>query len=262
MHREIGLLEPFAGLDASLPYARELRLDHRQRIFALRMVALDFNAPSAARLRYRVEGLHDDWVQVNGAQAEFSVNYLAPGSYRLRIEAAGRDGRFGNQSELTMVLTPPLWLHPVAYALYGVLLVMLLALIVWRVRRNMHYKRRQVEILHRQVAKRTAELEILNEKLHHSNRRLDRFCRQQDILVRWGGEEFLLVANGVEPAMGAGLADRALYAAKAAGKNGWYGLLPGPRARSDSLDQLSPGKPLSDLIKRDILEAVSSSTMP
>lgn len=378
-HREIGMLEPFAGLDASLPYARELRLDHRQRIFALRMVALDFNAPSAARLRYRVEGLHDDWVQVNGAQTEFSVNYLAPGNYRLRIEAAGRDGRFGNQRELTMVLVPPLWRHPAAYALYGLLLALLLAFIAWRVYRNISRKRRQVEILHRKVAKRTAELESLNEKLHRSNRRLDhatrrdpltglsnrrdfldwvekqrvngdrrlrprllflmididdfkqindkrghavgdqvlvafgqrlnQFCRQQDILVRWGGEEFLLVVNGVDPTMGADLsericravaqtplltadgedlrvtcsvgyapwpivasamepdswelsadlADRALYAAKAAGKNGWYGLHAGPRARRDSLDELSPGQSLSELVERGILEVVSSS---
>ncbi|WP_376694828.1 ligand-binding sensor domain-containing protein [Wenzhouxiangella sp. EGI_FJ10305] len=381
-HREIGLLERFAGLDASLPYAGEIRLDHRQRIFALRMVALDFNAPSAARLRYRVDGLHDNWVQVNGAKTEFSVNYLAPGRYRLRLQAAGRDGRFGNEHVMIMVLVPPLWRHPAAYALYGLLLVFLLALIAWRVRLNMHHKRRQVEILHQQVAKRTAELEKLNEKLHRSNRkldlatrrdpltglsnrrdfldwvekqqsrqdpsprprllflmididdfkmindrrghavgdqvlvafgqRLDGFCRQQDILVRWGGEEFLLVVNDVDHAMGADLAericravskrplltaggealsvtcsvgyapwpivgsatepsswelsvelaDRALYAAKAAGKNGWYGLLPGQHTRRDFLDELSAGKPLSDLLDRDILEAVSSSPTP
>lgn len=379
-HRDVGLLEPFAGLDASLPYASELRLDHRQRIFSLRMVALDFNAPSAARLRYRVDGLHDDWVQVNGAQAEFSINYLAPGSYRLRIEAAGRDGKFGNQRMLTMVLVPPWWRHPMAYVFYGLLLVLLLALIVWRVRRNMHNKRRQVNILHRQVAKRTAELENLNEKLHRSNRRLDRatrrdpltglsnrrdfldwvekqqrgedrrsrprllflmididdfkqindrrghavgdqvliafarrldnFCRQRDILVRWGGEEFLLVVNDVDPTMGADLAericravaevplhtddgddlsvtcsvgyapwpvvasaaepnswelsadlaDRALYAAKAAGKNGWYGLHPGQQAGVGNPEELSPGKPLSDLVERGILKVVSSSS--
>jgi len=381
-HREIGLLEPFAGLDAALPYARELRLDHRQRIFALRMVALDFNAPSAARLRYRVDGLHDNWVQVNGAQAEFSVNYLAPGRYRLRIEAAGRDGHFGNQRVLDMVLVPPLWRHPAAYALYALVLILLLAFIAWRVHRNMHHKRRQVEILHRQVAKRTAELEHLNEKLQRSNRRLDRatrrdpltglsnrrdfldwidkqlseeqqrphprllflmididdfkqindrrghavgdqvlvafarrleeFCRQRDILVRWGGEEFLLVITDVEPAMGANLAericqavsekplltaggeelgvtcsvgyapwpmlestaepnswelsadlaDRALYAAKAAGKNGWYGLHAGDPARSDKLDELSPDEPLSDLVERGVLKVVSSSPAP
>lgn len=379
-HREIGLLEPFTGLDASLPYASELRLDHRQRIFALRMVALDFNAPGAARLRYRVDGLHDDWVLVNGAQAEFSVNYLAPGSYRLRIEAAGRDGRFGNEHVLDMILAPPAWRHPAAYALYGLLLFLLLALIVWRVRRNIQNKRDQVEILHRQVAKRTAELQNLNEKLHRSNRELERatrrdpltglsnrrdfldwvekkqdskdrrsrprlvfmmididdfkqindrrghavgdqvlvafgqrleeFCRPQDILVRWGGEEFLLVADDVDPKMGAylaesicravaeqplltadgedlsvtcsigfapwpivrsmpepnswelsaDLADRALYAAKAAGKNGWYGVLAGQRAHEASLDGPSPGQPLAELVEQGVLETVSSSS--
>lgn len=343
-HREIGVLDEFYGLDTALPYARELRLDHDSRIFALRMVALDFNAPGAARLRYRVEGLHDEWVQVHGPQAEFSVNYLSPGSYRLHIEAAGRDGQFRNEHMLDIVLAPPPWRHPIAFALYGLMLILLLALIIWRVRRNMHNKRRQVEVLHQQVAERTAELQRLNEELHRSNRKLDQatrrdpltglsnrrdfldwiekartdrdrrsrprllflmididdfkqindkrghavgdrvlvafgkrlgeFCRAEDILVRWGGEEFLLVVNDIDPARGAALAericravsekplvtsndekvsvtcsigyaawplpeqaetrnswevsvdlaDRALYAAKAAGKNGWRGL--------------------------------------
>lgn len=341
-HREIGVLDGFYGLDTALPYAHELRLNHDNRIFSVRMVALDFNAPGAARLRYRVESLHEEWVRVHGPQAEFSVNYLSPGSYRLHIEAAGRDGQFRNDRVLDIVLAPPPWRHPIAYTLYGLMLILLLALITWRVQRNMHNKRRQVELLHQQVAERTGELQRLNEQLHRSNRMLDqatrrdpltglsnrrdfldwmekaqksrdqrprllfvmididdfkqindksghpvgdrvlvafgqrliKFCRAEDILVRWGGEEFLLVVNGIDPAKGAGLAericravsekplvtsndeevsvtcsigyaawplpeqaetpnswevsidlaDRALYAAKAAGKNGWRGL--------------------------------------
>jgi diguanylate cyclase (GGDEF)-like protein len=377
-HTEIGLLEPFPGLDASLPYASELRLDHQQRIFALRMVALDFNAPGAARLRYRVDGLHEDWVNVNGPQAEFSVNYLSPGRYRLQIEAAGRDGRFENRHVLDIILAPPPWRHPAAYALYVLLLLLLLALVAWRVRRNIHNKHRQVEILHRQVAERTDELQKLNEKLHRSNRKLDRatrldpltglsnrrdfldwvekqqpgedddagqllfmmididdfkqindrrghavgdqvlvafgqrlagFCRPRDILVRWGGEEFLLVVNDIDPEMGANLAericrsvaksplleldgealsvtcsvgfapwpivtsadqpnswevsaelaDRALYTAKAAGKDGWCGLLAGPKARSEHFEQPTTAMKLSELVERGILQRLSSS---
>jgi len=378
-HQQIGVLDEFAGLDASLPYADALRLDHQQRIFALRMVALDFNAPSAARLRYRVEGLHDEWVQVNGPQAEFSVNYLSPGSYQLQIQAAGRDGRFGQSRALDIVLAPPPWRHPAAYVLYALVLILLLALIAWRVRGNIRNKRRQVEILHQQVAERTAELQRLNEKLYRSNRKLDRatrrdpltglsnrrdfldwmakaqdshdgdprpsllflmididnfkqindkrghavgdriliefgrrlaeFCRAEDILVRWGGEEFLLVVNGIDPARGAelaertcravsekpllttdnedlevtcsvgyapwplveapakpnsweltvDLADRALYAAKAAGKNRWRGLLAGPNATSDKLDKPYSTMALNQMIERGILKPVPSS---
>jgi len=378
-HRQIGVLDEFAGLDASLPYADELRLDHQQRIFALRMVALDFNAPSAARLRYRVEGLHDEWVQVNGPQAEFSVNYLSPGSYQLQIQAAGRDGRFGRSRVLDIILAPPPWRHPAAYGLYALVLILLLALIVWRVRRNIRNKRRQVETLHKQVAERTVELQQLNEQLYRSNRKLDRatrrdpltglsnrrdfldwmekaqdshdrdsrprllflmididnfkqindkrghavgdrilvafgqrlaeFCRAEDILVRWGGEEFLLVVNDIDPARGADLAertcravsekplltsdnedldvtcsvgyapwplletaakpnsweltvdlaDRALYAAKAAGKNRWRGLLAGPNATSDQLDKPYSTMALHQMIERGILEPVPSS---
>jgi diguanylate cyclase (GGDEF)-like protein len=374
-HEALGILDAFPGLNASLPYADELRLDPRNQVFSLRLVALDFNAPSAARLRYRVDGLHEDWLSVNGPEAEFAVNYLSPGRYRLHIEAAGRDGRFSNRHELDIVLTPPAWRHPTAYVLYAVLLVLLLALIAWRVHRNIHYERRQVETLHRQVAERTAELRQLNERLHRSNEELDRatrrdpltglsnrrdfldwiertqpggdrrllflmididdfkqindtrghavgdqvlvnfgqrlghFCRADDILVRWGGEEFLLVVDDIDPDRGADLArrickavaeeplhtaegeamavtcsvgyapwpilrsveapnswelsadlaDRALYAAKAAGKNGWRGLVAGPEARPDSFAPPASGLQVTDMIEGGVLEMVSST---
>ncbi len=378
-HRQIGVLDAFDGLDAALPYARKLQLDHDNGIFALRMVALDFNAPGAARLRYRVEGLHDEWVQVHGPEAEFSVNYLSAGSYRLQVEAAGRDGQFRNAHALDIVLAPPPWRHPIAYALYVLGLLGLLALIVWRVQRNMHNKRRQVEVLHQQVAERTAELQRLNEELQQSNRKLDQatrrdpltglsnrrdfldwmekarknrdrrsrprllflmididdfkqindqrghavgdrvlvafgqrlgeFCRAEDILVRWGGEEFLLVVNDIDPARGAALAERicravseqplvtsndeevsvtcsigyaawplleqagspnswevsidladhALYTAKAAGKDGWRGLVAGPQTREDQIATALSTRELDELIERGLLETVSSS---
>jgi len=276
-HNVIGQLEPFEGLTGTLAYAQSLRLGYRQRIFSLRMVALDFTAPEAARLRYRVPGLHEEWIEARGGQAEFTVNYLSPGRYPLQMEAAGRNGIFGNRRELTLILEPPPWQHPFALTAYLLLLLLGLALIVWRVRARMLFRSRQVEQLNRLVAARTAELEKANRRLSRSNRELDRamrkdpltdlsnrrdlrdwierhgsrrvgdeggvtffmidlddfkfindryghavgdqvlqafaerlkiFCRAGDILVRWGGEEFLLVAAGFDCEVASRMAER------------------------------------------------------
>lgn len=344
-HRHVGVFEPFDGLDLALPEAQRLVLSPQQGVFALQIVALSFHAPQAARLRYRLEGLDNQWRTPAGPSTEFSINYLSPGEYSLVIEAAGRDGRFGQRRSLTLVLQPPLWRHPLAYLGYALTALLLLLLMAWRLRVAVRRKREQVDELNRLVEARTSELSELNTQLAASNRQLDlatrrdpltgisnrrdfhawmealkvgsgrdrsllfimidvddfklvndhhghgvgdevlvefaarlrRFSREQDLLVRWGGEEFLLVmqahsadhapellrriidavsqtplalANGVSLpiscSVGAAawpffsdldkpqpweltvqMADRALYAAKEAGKNGWVLLRPG-----------------------------------
>ena len=57
---------PLADEDASvldntrIVYTRGLEMDYRDNVFALGMAAIDSTAPAAARLRYRLRGLHED----------------------------------------------------------------------------------------------------------------------------------------------------------------------------------------------------------
>jgi diguanylate cyclase (GGDEF)-like protein len=134
--------------------------------------------------------------------------------------------------------------------------------------------------------------------------RLRRICREQDLLVRWGGEEFLLALREPDTGRVAGigdrilravagqpfevgesgslritcsaglapwpllpdhideeswqraiaLADRALYAAKARGKNAWVAHLPAPGADpaplGEWLREMPAGEPPAKLIQR------------
>jgi hypothetical protein len=131
---------PLADDDASLldntriVYTRGLEMDYRDNVFALGMAAIDSAAPAAARLRYRLRGLHDDWIYPQAPTAELSVSRLPPGHYTLEVQAAGRDGRYGAARTLDLQMQPPPWLSGPAYALYSVVLLGLLALLGWRIR--------------------------------------------------------------------------------------------------------------------------------
>ncbi|OHE86303.1 MAG: hypothetical protein A2579_00285 [Lysobacterales bacterium RIFOXYD1_FULL_69_11] len=272
------------AITPEVAYADLIELGHRDRVFSLDLVAMDHAAPNAARLRYRIAGHYDDWVYPAAAQANVLLSYLPPGEYPLEVQAAGRDGHFGPSRQLLLVMQPPPWRHPLAYAVYALLGVLLMLALVWRLRAQARQKRLQIERLNLTVAERTDALKQANRMLVQSNeqleqatrtdpltqvsnrrdlqewldregpafiagvgqpghnghcvlfcmididdfkrindghghqvgdevlvevaRRLRHVCRENDILVRWGGEEFLLVARDAHLPDAPGLAER------------------------------------------------------
>ena len=198
--------------EIDIVYARQARLEHRDRLVTIHMAAIDFSAPDAARLRYRVLGLHKDWVYPRAPSAEFSVTALPSGRYALEVEAAGRDGHFGQARRLELQMAPPWWRHPSAYAAYAVAMLLLLGLVARRVRGAMRRERNQVELLERTVAERTAQLQLANQSLSRTNAQLD-IANRRDPLTRisnrrdlqeWLGREAAALRDRMEASASGG----------------------------------------------------------
>ncbi len=198
--------------ETDIVYADQVQLAHGERMVTVQMAAIDFGAPDAAKLRYRVLGLHGDWIYPHAPRAEFSVTDLPPGRYVLEAEAAGRDGHFGPPRRLRIDMAPPWWRHPAAYSAYVLALLLLLALIALRVDAAMRRERRQVELLERTVTERTAQLQLANQRLSRTNAELS-IATRRDPLTRisnrrdlqdWLGREAASLRRRTEAADGSG----------------------------------------------------------
>ena len=166
--------DPVQGLrETGIVYADAIALDHRDSLFTIAMAALDFTAPDAARLRYRLDGVHADWVHPPAPHAELTLSQLPPGRYTLQVQAAGRDGQFGPSRTLRIDMAPPPWRHPAALAAYLATGIALLAWLGLQTRARFRRERERSERLDRLVAERTVQLEDANRRLREANAALD-----------------------------------------------------------------------------------------
>jgi signal transduction histidine kinase/CheY-like chemotaxis protein/streptogramin lyase len=138
-------------LDRSLHELERLSVGHRDHVFSFEFAALDFAAPEKNRYAYKLEGLTDEWIDLDHHHRITFTN-LDPGDYRLLVRGSNNDGVWNREGvSLALAVQPPPWRSPWAYAFYT-LAVALLAYEMLRIQR--HRARRQEEL---RQAKENAE---------------------------------------------------------------------------------------------------------
>lgn len=178
-------------MDATIEYADRLTLDYEAKVFSIGLGALHFANPDTNQLRYRLDGLHEDWLEANDSLHYVTFNSLAPKDYELRVQASGRGTEWGPERKLDIRVMPPLWRSSGAYAAYALAVLLLLAAAARAYWRRIGAERRQIEKLNAMVADRTIELEALNEQLKDTNQRLE-VATRRDPLTRLANRRELL----------------------------------------------------------------------
>lgn len=126
----------------------ELVLSYRENVFSLEFAALDFHAPEKNRYAYRLEGLEDDWVEVDASRRYVSYTNLDPGKYVFRVKGSNNDGLWNEAGRsLKIIITPPWWKSRGAYLGY-ILLILSMLYGVWRFQLSRINLRHQLELEH------------------------------------------------------------------------------------------------------------------
>ena len=117
-------------LEANINHSRHLTLRHNDHQFSLDFTTLRFSVKGQQRFFYKIGDLTPDWLPLNGNRLSFSS--LAHGDYTLQIKAADASQMLGAATtNIRITVLPPWWLTWWAYCIYGALILLIGAAVLW-----------------------------------------------------------------------------------------------------------------------------------
>lgn len=105
-----------ADAPVSIEYLDELSLAHNQNQISFDLALMDYSNPAKNQFRYRMQGITEGWVKLEGRSLNFSQ--LSPKTYRLEIVGSTDGENWSNPRIFTFTISPPFYLSTFAYLLY------------------------------------------------------------------------------------------------------------------------------------------------
>lgn len=127
-----------------LPFAlsttRKIVLEHDENFITVHFSGLNFDMPHHTYYKYRLQGVNNDWIEINPQDGIGRANYtdLSPGTYKLEVCSAGLDKVWSKQSAtLEIEVLAPLWATWWAKLLYSLAFFALIIFVVrWKIEQN------------------------------------------------------------------------------------------------------------------------------
>lgn len=150
-NRDLEVGEEYDGriiLTEALNSTKEVVLDYKQNVFTVLFASDNYVLPDKTRYFYKLEGFNEDWLEETADMHRVTYTNLAPGTYTLKVKATNSDGYAGTgEASLKIVILPPFWMTPWAYACYVLLFISIVCLSLYSVQRRERnkFKIRQME---------------------------------------------------------------------------------------------------------------------
>lgn len=117
--------------DLNIDDLEELRVKPSERNVTFQFAALDYIDPPSISYAYRLEGLEENWNEVDNSRSASYIN-LPPGEYELQIRSTNSDGVWMEKARvLPIIVIPTFWETYWAWLFYAILFILSTATIVY-----------------------------------------------------------------------------------------------------------------------------------
>lgn len=133
-NKEIAIAEDSDILKKSILYTDKITLPYNQSSFSIDFTALSFTSPEMTEYGYIMDGLDKDWTYLKSNRKVYFTN-LKAGTYTFKIKAKTNGAWNQKVKKFIIIVTPPFWATPWAYAIY----IFLVGLLIYYLIRTYHH---------------------------------------------------------------------------------------------------------------------------
>jgi len=149
-----------AALKKSIVETKTLTLPYDSASLSIDFAALSYRSPELTQYSYRLEDLGSGWTKLKTNRRVYFTK-LPPGEYTFSVKAATIVGRWGQEQQLKLIITPPWWLSSQAYFIYVLFGCSVILLAFRYYRKRIHEKHeRMYSMLNHQKDKEIYEAKI------------------------------------------------------------------------------------------------------
>lgn len=173
----------------------QITLDYDDDFISFEFAALSYAGPEKNRYRYRLEGLEDNWNEVDSSRRFAAYPNLQGGQYTFRVQATNNAGLWSDQeAALKITILLPWW---ETWWFQGGSLLIGLAITVGLYRWRLGYIERQNQLLESQVAARTQELQESERQLRRAKEMAEAASRVKSEFLANMSHELRTPLNGI-----------------------------------------------------------------
>ena len=150
-------------LSAAINHLSAIKLTHEDAVFTLEFSALNFQMSKENQYAYRLWGFDNDWIYA-GTKRTATYTNLDAGDYLFEVKASNSDGVWSDkQARLAIHIAPPFWFTWWAYAIYVLIVVLLLYWFMRIQQLKLRYEQQQVE-QERSLVRRLKQVDKLKDE--------------------------------------------------------------------------------------------------
>lgn len=126
--QKIQPLVPTSILTQSISHSESIILTHEDYLFSLSFASLGYREPEHQQYAYKLEGLDTDWIYTDANNRVATYTTLAAGDYVFRVKGRNNNDEWNQGSSLKITVLAPWWATKIAYGLYAILILSVIAL--------------------------------------------------------------------------------------------------------------------------------------